>query len=517
MKVALIEPTSPDFHIFSLFPLPRLGTVLLGTILKKKGHDVNVIVESMGEIPWDDVTEADLVGISTTTSTAPRAYEMAKTLHELGILTVLGGPHVTFMHEEGMVYADFVIRGEGERSLPMLVEALEGKRSLEGVSGLSYWHGRQAVHNPIDQNLIDLNELPEPDFTLIGTNEFKKKKWTRRVVPIQTSRGCPYNCNFCSVTRMFGRKMRYRDVESVISELRLYDDKRNSIFFYDDNFLASPRRAKRLLNRMIEEKFSFISSAQVRVEAGMDRELVSLMYRAGVRTVFLGLESVSPESLEEMQKKQTRADMEEGLRGFREHKISVHGMFVFGFDQDDEKTFSENMKFAKRNAIDSVQFLILTPFPGTPVYEDLKNDGRIIIRDWSFYDGHHVVFDPKKVEPYCLQKAQITGHRKFYSTLEVIRRFYRFDFLNAFIAAYAKRLTRTWVKENKFYLKVMKFLKPQRKYVLNIDLHRRTSDIKENVMNVINRASETVRRAALPVKSGSDSSEKTDGMTPGAG
>ena len=134
------------------------------------------------------------------------------------------------------------------------------------------------------------------------------------------------------------------------------------------------------------------------------------------------------------------------------------------------------MKFAKRNAIDSVQFLILTPFPGTPVYEDLKSDDRIIIRDWSFYDGHHVVFNPKNVEPYCLQKAQINGHRRFYSTLEVIKRFYRFDFFNALIAAYAKRLTRTWVKENKFYLKVMKFLKPQGKYVLNIDLQRRTSD-----------------------------------------
>ena len=516
MKVALIEPTSPDFHIFSLYPLPRLGTVLLGTILKKGGHDVNVIVESMGEIPWDDVAGSDLVGISTTTSTAPRAYEMAKTLRELGILTVLGGPHVTFMPEEGMVNADFVIRGEGERSLPMLVEALEGKGRLGDVPGLSYWRDQQAVHNPIDQDFIDLNELPEPDFTLIGSETFKKKGWTRRVVPIQTSRGCPYNCNFCSVTPMFGRRMRYRDVESIIAELRTYNSRRNTVFFYDDNFVAHPKRAKQLLARMIEEKFSFISSAQIRVEAGKDHELLELMYKAGLRTVFLGLESVSPGSLKEMQKKQTLADMEEGLRGFKGHKIDVHGMFVFGFDHDDEKTFSETVKFAKRNDIDSVQFLILTPFPGTPVYEDLKNDGRIIIRDWSFYDGHHVVFNPMQVEPYCLQKAQIKGHRRFYSTLEVIRRFYRFEFFNALIAAYAKRLTRTWVKENKFYLKVMKFLKPQGKYVLDIDLRRRTSDIKENVMKVIERASETVRRAALPGKPGADSAENADGATPEA-
>jgi len=517
MKVALIEPTSPDFHIFSLYPLPRLGTVLLGTILKQRGHDVNVIVESMGEIPWEDVADSDLVGISTTTSTAPRAYEMASTLRGLGVLTVLGGPHVTFMPEEGMVNADFVIRGEGERPLPMLVEVLEGKRSLADVPGLSYWDDRQVVHNPMDQGLIDLKELPEPDFTLLGAEAFQQKGWTRRVVPIQTSRGCPYNCNFCSVTRMFGRRMRYRDVESIITELKAYDHKKNTVFFYDDNFVAHPKRAKQLLTRMIEEKFKFISSAQIRVEAGKDHELLKLMYKAGLRTVFLGLESVSPASLKEMQKKQTLEDMEEGLRGFKEHKIDVHGMFVFGFDHDDEKTFNETVKFAKRNAIDSVQFLILTPFPGTPVYEDLKNDDRIIIRDWSFYDGHHVVFNPKKVEPYCLQKAQINGHRRFYSTLEVIRRFYRFDFFNALIAAYAKRLTRTWVKENRFYLKVMKFLKPQGKYVLNIDLQRRTSDIRENVMKVINRASESMRRVALPGRPGMDESDRSDGMTPGAG
>ncbi len=496
MKITLIEPSSPDFHIFSLYPLPRLGTILLGTILKKGGHDVSVMVESLGEIPWDDVTDSDIVGISTTTSTAPRAFEMAESLRKLGIVTVLGGPHVTFLPEEGLDFADYVIRGEAERSLPILVDALCGTGGLDDVFGLSYRKGEETVHNPIEGTMVNLDDLPEPDFSLLGTAFFKEKRWTKRVVPMQTSRGCPYNCNFCSVTRMFGRKVRYRSVDAVIRELRKYDDKKNTIFFYDDNFVVNPKRAKRLLKKMISEGFSFVSSAQIRVDAGKDEELLGLMREAGLKSVFIGLESVSPESLKKMKKQQTLKDMEEGLSGFKKFGISVHGMFVFGFDDDDEKSLKETVKFAKRHAIDSVQFLILTPIPGTPVYQDLKDNGRILIKDWSFYDGHHVVFNPKKVEPYCLQKAQIQGHRKFYSTLEVIRRFYRFDFFNAMIAAYAKRLCHEWVKDNRLYLKVMKFLRPSADYILSIDIRRKGTDIKEALAEAVERAASKVKEAA---------------------
>jgi radical SAM superfamily enzyme YgiQ (UPF0313 family) len=449
----------------------------------------------MGEVPWDEVASSDLVGLSTITSTAPRTYEMADSLREIGVPTVLGGPHVTFLSEEGISHADYVIRGEAEKSLPLLVEAISGEREMAEVPGLTYKVNGETIDNPMDGDAMSLDELPEPDFTLLGTHYFKKKGWTKRVIPMQTSRGCPYNCNFCSVTEMFGRRMRYRSVDAIIDELKKYDDKKNSIFFYDDNFVANPKRTKELLRKMIGEGFQFVSSAQVRVDSGKDRELMRLMRDAGLKTVFIGLESVSPESLKGMKKKQTLEDMEDGLRGFREFGISVHGMFVFGFDQDEEKTFKETVKFARRNAIDSVQFLILTPLPGTPVYKDIEENGRIIIKDWSFYDGHHVVFNPKRIDPYCLQRAQIKGHRRFYSTLEVIRRFYRFDFFNAMIAAYAKRLSKTWVKENKLYLKVIKFLKPSAEYILSIDLRRKGTDVKEALTEALERASIKVRRA----------------------
>ena len=493
MKIILIEPKSPDSHIFSLYALPRLGTILLGTILRQRGHDVSVMVEAIEEITWDAVLGSDLVGISTTTSTAPRAYEMAAAVKNLGIPVVMGGPHVTFMPDEALGFADYVIRGEGERSFPLFVEMLAAGRGIEKVPGLSYIRGGRTVNNPIDESFIDLNELPQPDISLIAGDMLKKRKWVKRVIPIQTSRGCPYNCTFCSVTRMFGRRMRYRDVDVVIDDLRKYDDKKNSIFFYDDNFAADPNRTKELLRRMIAERFSFVSSAQVRVDAGKDHQLVGLMREAGLKTVFVGLESVNTESLSCMNKKQTMDDMEEGLSGFAKFGIDVHGMFILGFDTDTKKSLRDTVTFAKRHLLDSVQFLVLTPMPGTPVYHDLEKDGRIIIRDWSFYDGHHVVFTPKLVSPYQLQKAQIRGHLRFYSIREAIRRLGHFDFFGVMLTAYAKRLSRSWVRENRIYLRAMKLIQSTEDYIVSIDLRRTTGDIRKAVSDAIARAAGSVR------------------------
>jgi len=125
--------------------------------------------------------------------------------------------------------------------------------------------------------------------------------------------------------------------------------------------------------------------------------------------------------------------------------------------------------------LDSVQFLVLTPLPGTPIYNKLERDDRIIVADWSFYDGHHVVFAPKRLSPYHLQRAQIKGHRRFYSTVEVVKRFFRFDFFGVMIAAYAKHLSKTWIKENHFYLKVIKLIQSTEHYIISIDLKRKTS------------------------------------------
>ncbi|MCK7480220.1 MAG: B12-binding domain-containing radical SAM protein [Candidatus Moduliflexus flocculans] len=255
-KMVFIEPRAPNLHIFSAFPLPRLGALILGTMMKERGWDVEVYVEDLRRIDYDAVAGADLVGISTITSTAPRAYAIADKARAMGRTVLMGGPHVTFLAEEALEHADFVFRGEGERPLTAFVEAWESGLDPTGTPNLSFRaaDGR-IVHNPLLPMERDLDRIPYPDLSLLKPDPRRRK--FQPPIPVQTSRGCPFACSFCSVTGMFGKKYRFRSTENVIEELRRYDRDNNAVFFYDDNFAADRERTKELLEAMIREGFKF--------------------------------------------------------------------------------------------------------------------------------------------------------------------------------------------------------------------------------------------------------------------
>ncbi len=466
-KIIFIEPKSPNLHIYSQFPLPRLGSFILGTLMKRRGWDVEIIVEEQKAVDFEDVKTADLVGISTITSTAPRAYAIAKKVREMGIPVILGGPHVTFLPEEGLNYADFIIRGEAEQPLMMFIDEWENKKEYVRVPNLSYKKNGEVIHNPMQSFIADLDEIPFPELTLLKNST--KRVGGQTIIPIQTSRGCPYNCSFCSVTGMFGRKYRFRSPENIIDELRQYDDRRNFIFFYDDHFTANRQRAKILLEKMIEEKFKFKWSTQVRADIGKDVELVKLMKKAGCYTLFIGFESVNPESLKAMKKQQTIDEIVNAVKVLQKHRIHIHGMFVYGFDEDDWQTVKETVKFAKKAQLTSTQFLILTPLPGSEFYNQMCTEKRIQFRDWNLYDAHHVVFRPARFSLFDLQKAQMYSHQKFYSLMETVKKMLKWKLVDVSLAHYARKLNRLWKKKNKTFLKVVDLLTPKKKTVISID------------------------------------------------
>ena len=465
-KMIFIEPKAPNLHIFSKFPLPRLGNFILGTMMKQRGWEVEIIVEQLMPVSFSRMKEADLVGISTITSTAPRAYAIADRIREMHIPVMMGGPHVTFMPEEALAHADFVIRGEGEKALMAFIDAWEKERDFSRVPNLSYRTDSGICHNPVEPFFKDLDRVPYPDFSL--ARQTFPYIAGRRIIPVQTSRGCPYDCSFCSVTGMFGRKYRFRSTENVIEELKRYDHPRNHIFFYDDHFTANPNRTKTLLLAMIAERFRFRWSTQVRVEIGNDLEMVQLMKEAGCHTLYIGLESVNPESLKAMQKRQTVEDIQRAIRVLQKYKIHVHGMFVYGFDEDDWKTVQETVQFAKRAKLTSSQFLLLTPLPGSAFYQKVARENRIRFFDWGLYDAHHAVFEPKHFSLAKLQEAQIFSHTQFYSVWESIKKFFEGRWLALGLAHYARRLNRFWKKKNKLYLKVLELLN-RKDAVISID------------------------------------------------
>lgn len=451
MNITLIEVIPESYNVYSAFYIPRLGLPLLGAILKQKGHNVKIIAKKEKDITQDDFASSFVVGISTTTSTAPAGYRISNMIKKQNIITVIGGPHSTFLPEEALNFCDFVVRGEGEVSFPKLINAIEEKdeKKLEEIPGISFIKDGKVVNNPQGDFIPDLDENPYPDFKLI------KNIKSINPVPVQTSRGCPFGCKFCSVTSMFGRKYRFRSKENIISELKLYPHK--GIFFCDDNFCADKKRTKELLSSIIDQGINLpYWSAQTRVDVAKDEELLSLFKKTKCFRLYIGFESVNQKTLTSFNKCQSVEDIEYCISVLKKYKIKIHGMFIFGSDNDDKKTFQDTVKFAKKNKIDSVQFLSLVPIPGSEIAMQMQKEKRIISYNWNLYDGHYVTILPKRLTPYQLQVGIIKAMRQFYTIPRAIKALLRGDYINA-----ALNLLAIWFinKGKKYYKDYIKELK----------------------------------------------------------
>ncbi|MHB9072423.1 MAG: B12-binding domain-containing radical SAM protein [Desulfobaccales bacterium] len=449
-KVLFIEPRSPREHIFSRVAIPRLGSLLLGSILEQQGIEVKVVVEEIETPDYATLDfQPDLVGISSISSTAPRAYELADFYREQGLPVVLGGAHPSFLPLEGLEHADYVICGEAEGALPELINVLENGGNPADVKNLCYRDGDTMHQNPWRPFLGDLNALPIPNYNLIHGWTAKNK---RGVVSIATSRGCPFNCSFCSVIQLFGRQHRTNSIDRVIEEIRQNGLQSRHIFFCDDNFTADRKRTKELCERIIAEGIKIEWSAQVRVESAKDAELLDLMAKSGCYMVYVGFESINPATLKAYNKSQTVQGIKDCMVNFHQFGIRVHGMFVFGSEEDHFQVIRDTVKFSRRLDLDSLQYLILTPLPGTPFFKEIEAQNRIICRDWSQYDGHHTVFQPRQFTPYELQMETTRAMKKFYSWTSVIKRLIARDLFFAKIKAYGRILLwRCTVKRNKYF------------------------------------------------------------------
>jgi anaerobic magnesium-protoporphyrin IX monomethyl ester cyclase len=413
-SIILIEPQSKEDHVYKHVRMPRLGLPILGTQLQEAGYNVKMFMGTGDSLPWPQILQADLVGISTTTATCREAYQIAGMLRPNRIPVVIGGMHATFMPEEALQYADYIIRGEAEYNFLPLVRAIEAGQTPEDIPGVSFWKDNSQVHNDLMKEPVDMDTLPIPDLSLLANSS------SMLSTPVMTSRGCPYNCTFCCVTEVFGRRYRHRATDSILEELKRYRGK--NVFFCDDNFAARPELTKELLRGMIANGIKLKRwGAQVRVDAARDDELLSLMKRSGCGIVYIGFESINPATLEGYNKQQTVEDIEAAISRFHDYGIRIHGMFVFGADTDTVETIRETAKFALRTRIDSIQFMTLTPFPNTPFYDKLEAEGRILTRDWSLYDGHHTVFQPALLSPEELQFETIKAMKSFYSLKNILQ------------------------------------------------------------------------------------------------
>ena len=432
MKISLVEPKSPfyNFYSFLLKKQPLLGPIYLGTMLKNQGHDVTIYNENIKEIDYAQLNDSDVLGISIMTSTAPRGYEIANNFREVNPKgkVIIGGSHATFLPEEAAQFADLVVTGEGEPVISDVIDMLkDGGANTNIVSG-----------SPVE----NLDDLPFPDFSLM--HGFKKRL---RYTPVSTSRGCPFDCTFCSVTAMFGRKYRFRSTESVIEEISRL--KHRHIFFYDDNFDANKLRLKTLLSEMLRRKLTPRWTAQVRADVAEDEELVKLMARANCSILCIGFESIDPEVLKSYNKRQTPDDAIKCIEMLHKYGIRVHGMFI-----------SEGYSDYDKLGIDSLQLSILVPILGSKLYAKVKDAKQFIIEkfptDWKLFDGGHVVHWPDKMSPSELQRQTVQAMQNFYSKQKATKMLLMGRWKDFRIRLAGNIIVRKWEAQNRDYLAKLK-------------------------------------------------------------
>lgn len=375
---------------------PLTLTTLASLVPPELGADVHVIDEGVDDIDPDRL-EADLVGISAITGTAPRAYEIAARLRKRGVPVVLGGVHPTLMPDEAMQHADSTVVGYAEESWPQLLR--------------DFAAGRMARRYDQSPNL-SLANLPFPQRELFDTSLVNVAH------TIEATRGCIYQCEFCVVPAAWGRPLQ-KPVGDVVADITQMGARR--VIFLDLNLIADVAYAKELFTALVPLKIRW--GGLVTTTIAWDDELLDLAARSGCRGLLIGFESLNQESLLEAKKAfNMRRSYHDVVRKIRERGIALMGCFVFGFDHDDVDTFDETVEFVLESRMDLPRYAIAVPFPGTALYKRLKGEGRITTEDWSLYDGQHVVFEPKQMTAVELLEHTRRAWKKTYSYGSMLRR-----------------------------------------------------------------------------------------------
>jgi radical SAM superfamily enzyme YgiQ (UPF0313 family) len=434
MRIVLLSPKGPLYRhrggIFkkSLRYAPLTLTTLAALVPEELGGEITALDEGIQEI--DPELEADLVGITVITGTAPRAYEWADLFRERGTPVALGGPHVTLMPEEAAEHADSVVVGYAEESWPRLLRDLAGGR-LQG----RYEQG--PAHSLAGMPLPRRDLLPRGAYLTTNT--------------VEATRGCCHDCEFCVVPSAWGTRPFQKPVEEVVEDIRSLGSRR--IVFLDLNLVADTEYAGALFEALIPLNVSWFGLSTVLL--ALNERLLDLCARSGCRGLLVGFESLSEESVRSAGKRfNTPGKYREVIRRFHDKHISLMGCFVFGLDEDKPEVFHRTAEFAIEEKIDLPRFAIATPFPGTPLYQRLETEGRILTRDWSLYDGQHVVFQPKHMGVEDLLRGTERAWKRAYGLRSVGRRLvgsYRQPFqalaLNLGYRYYAHHLDRFYTCE----------------------------------------------------------------------
>jgi anaerobic magnesium-protoporphyrin IX monomethyl ester cyclase len=418
MKVLLVNPPA-GFSYHSLgISRPPLGLAYLASVLRDF-HEVKIIDFNVEKQDWNNYpySEFDIVGISVDTARYLISLKIAKSARNQGSIVVMGGPHVSFLDKDGLEsgVVDYVVRNEGEYSFLSLVRFLSKEIPFEEVRGISYLTDGELRRAPDAPFICDLDSLPFPARELLPLKLYRGKTNGRLMTTLITSRGCPFNCDFCSSSQFFGVGWRTRSAESIFEEMKLLHNEYNyrSLSFMDDNFTLDPSRVIKLSGKIIGQGWDLIWGALSRVNTIVNNPgMVRMMAKAGLKWIFLGFESGSQEVLNGYGKKALVQNASKAMEILKENDVKVTGSFILGAPDETKDMMKETIKFAKWLDPSTAQFTILTPYPGTKLYERVKD--RPLSENWEIYTCLHPTIKLDHVSPEELRKLFIMAYFSFY-------------------------------------------------------------------------------------------------------
>ncbi len=370
-------------------------SILILAALTPKEYEIDIIDENLQQVDFNK--NYDLVAITCCTQQATRAYEISKKFQSKKIKTVLGGIHPTVCSDEASKNADSVVVGECEDIWPQLLrdfEAGELKKSYK------------------QPELYDLKKAPLPRYDLI-------KYLNYRMFWIQTTRGCPHDCNFCVASNIYGKRFRVKSVEQVVEEIKFIKSVNINprISFADDNMFVNKNYSKSLLEKIIPLNIRWF--AQTDISVAEDMELLILLKKSGCSILFIGFESISENALSKANKNNWKANKvkyyEEYIHKIQSMGIGIFGAFMIGFDSDDVGSINNTCDFIKESKIYAPQISILTPYPGCALREQLAGQNRILDKDWNYYTGLDVTFKPNKLSEKELQGQLVSSLKSIYN------------------------------------------------------------------------------------------------------
>jgi len=393
MKLLLVSPSHKFRRKLRAIKIPQLSLHILAS-LTPSDVDITVVDEDIREI--DSSLDFDLVGISCMTATANRSYQLSDIFRQRGSKVVLGGIHPTVLPQEAIQHADAVVIGEAEGCWADVIHDFK-KEKLQ-----------KFYHVPVP----DLSKYPFP------RRDFHIDKALFNCVGLLTTRGCPYACEFCSVTDFYGGKIRHRPVSMVIEDIK--QSRSKTFLILDDNVAGHPEYSKELFEALIPLGIRWIGQSSISL--AKNKEMLKLCRLSGCAALFFGLESVSPSSLVGMKKSlKSIEETEEAIKIIQDNGIAFHPSLIFGFDTDTKAIFDDTLDFLARTKLPTMSLNVLTPYPGTRIYQRFKDQGRIISHDWSHYDHHTVVFQPKNMTPRELAEGHHYVQSEFYSFSSILR------------------------------------------------------------------------------------------------